>query len=259
MSPKPIINLIPKIEKQLLISLDVIEKKNIYKITNKPTNINELLKELKANIKSKNHWATFYLIQILSERIADFMIIKEKDKIKSLTIKKKNKKNMTLKDLIIEDDLSFYNKIFILEKIVDNKSKDFRILLNIMKLLKFIRNKYMFHVTNYDEYSFIYKKDEMWEKEKHFINNLNDLVKKMITLMEDFDKKSYEWQLLERYSSSFKRSIENYKRSIDICKQKNGRRIIDNTGVYEPLPGMLSNISYVFILFLGKKNLKLFS
>jgi len=252
MSPKPIINLIPKIEKQLPIFLDIIEKKNIYKITNKPTNIKEILIELKANIKSKNHWATFYLVQILSERIADFMIITEKDFFKAKKISSSNG-YFTIEKKIIDDKFCFADKINCLKELSScnqYNTKDFETLIDILELLRFIRNKYMFHVTNYDEYSFIYNIRDMYKKDKSFYKNLSELVKRMKYLMNDFHKKSYEWQLLERYSSSFTRSINTNK-------QKNVKRTTNYTGVYEPLPGMLSRISYVFILFLGRKNLKL--
>ena len=261
MSHKPITNLIPKIRKQLLIALDIIEKENIKKITNKPTNIKEILIELRTNIESENHWATFYLIQIFSERIADFLLIKERDNLKHIKIEK-GKKYFTMEELVVKNRLSFNDKIFFLEKIIYikyNEFKDFKIILNIMKLLCFIRNRYMFHMINYDEYSFIYKKNEIWKKEEHFIKNLEKLVLNMNDIMKDLRRNSYAWHLLERNSSFFKRSIEYYKKSIIVCKKKNGRRTIDNTCIYEQLPGVLSTISYVFILFLGRKNLKLFS
>lgn len=260
LSPKRIINLIPKIEKHLPKALDIIENENIKKITNKPTNIKELLDELRLNIKSENHWATFYLIQIFSERVADFIIVNENDFFREKKIPNSSKKGyFTIKEKI-EDNFYFYNKILCLKELSKSScrtTKDFETLIDILELLRFIRNKYMFHVTNYDEYSFIHQKKDMYKKEECFINNVSKLVEKLKLLMNDFNKNSYEWQLLERYSSHFESSINDYTRLIEISKKSNGQRTINNVGVNEVMPDLLSRVSYIFILFLGKNDLSL--
>lgn len=262
MSPRPIKNLIPKIRKKLPIALNIIEEKNLKKITSKPTNLKKIIDELMTNIESENHWATFYLIQIFSERIADFIIVKEKDFFKTRKIPNNSKKGyFTIKEKI-KDNFCFGDKIRCLKELSNSSrhtTKDFEIFIDILELLRFIRNKYMFHVTNYDEYSFIYKKENMYKKEECFIKNFSGLVKKMKLLMNDFHGRSYEWHLLERYSSHFEYSIKDYNGYIEMSKKSKGRRMINNVGVYEVIPSILSRISYVSILFLGRKDLELFN
>jgi len=240
-----------------------IEKKSIKKITGKPTNIKEILNELKENIESENHWATFYLVQIFSERITDFIIFSKKDYFKERKISfNDGKSNFTIKKKVKNNRFSFGNKIRCLEELINSgcyTSKDFKTFLDVLKLLCFIRNRYMFHVTNYDEYSFIYEKKDMYKKEEHFIKNFKVLVERMKYLMNDFHGNSYEWHLLEENSFFLEHDIKSYEKHIERFKKSDGRRMINNVGVYEEIPSILSRISYVFILFLGRKNLNLLS
>ncbi len=265
-----------KVKVQLLTSLEVIEKENIKKISGTPTNIKELINELRANIEQDNAWSTFYLIQIFAERIVDFMILKENNLLKQnsddfKTMEKKVKKNR----------LTLGPKIKYLEGLnnyCDSKSEDFEILIKILELLNFIRNRFMFHVTNYDEYSFIYSPDERYKKEKHLIKDFKELKRRIDNVLSEFHKETIEWWLLERYSASLAHSIKSYerlietqKKSIEIYRQytedkrdsygrkeRRGKRSVDNTGIYEQLPRMLSRISFIFILFFGKNDLNLF-
>lgn len=266
-----------RVNAQLLTSLEVIEKENIKKISGAPTNIKEIIKELRANIKQDNAWATFYLIQIFAERVADFIISGENDLVKQnpdffKRIKKKVEGNwftLGIKISCLEE----------LNKSKNCKNKDLEILIKILKLLALIRNRFMFHVINYDEYSFIYEPDERYKKEEHFIEDLKELKENIDDVLVEFPEGTLERWLLNGESTSLKQSIKSYKRlvetqkkSIELYKQytedqgipyrgnerRRGKRSVNNVGVYEQLPHMLSRISFIFILFFGKNDLNLF-
>jgi hypothetical protein len=251
-----------EVKLQAINSLEIIENENIKKISSTIVGSNELIKELRANIKLDNIWSTFYLIQIFAERIADSIIRRENECLK------KNIKELEFIKKYVEKNRSTLNKkIEILKKLKNSgncNTKDFEILIKILELLTFIRNRFLFHVTNYDEYSFIYGQEVKYKKEEHLIDDFKELKEKIDFVMEEFDQGTLEWWLLERYSTFLGSSIKNYKQLVDRQKNYNARRTrgkttVDNTGIYAPLIEILSRISFIFILFFGKEDLNLFA
>ena len=119
-----------------------------------------------------------------------------------------------------------------------------------------MRNKFMFHIKNYDDFSFIFeeniseKEDLLCELFKSIKNEI-DIVVKLLKKTSIINKYS---NLLNYYPRYFDECIDFYK-----SKKWGDNATVDNSQIYNALPRYFAMIaaSY-FLLFFGKEDLNLF-
>ncbi|RLF50998.1 MAG: hypothetical protein DRN11_03565 [Thermoplasmata archaeon] len=243
------------VEKILLQHLQNI-RKNIEKITKgyAVANINSLIEELKNNILMRNYFSIFYNVETLAERILDLIIKKENDLIE------KEIQHEIIK-YIDDGYFTLQKKIELLEEIMHKKhaTKDMKILIKIIKLLQRIRNKFMFHIVNFDDYQFVFG-DDMGKKEEFLQRKILEPIKSEIDNISDileegeFDERKLVETLIKFYQKYLERLYEFYS------KERSNKDVeIVNIDIYEHFPQNFAEISYIFILFFGKSNLNLFN
>jgi len=231
----------------LLEKLDVIRTKNIKKITPYDVRgLNTIVAEIKNNIITRSHWSVFYTIECLAERIIDTIIVRE------------NKLLMgeygNIRKNIKSNHYTLGNKIVLLEKIYcEHKTPDLNIMIKIIKLLQDVRNKYMFHLFDCDDYSFIYPVGETHEKEKEMMKLMTSVKDSVEEVRELFKEGILERHILDFYFKSWSNLIEVY----DISEY--GPDVsVSNSAIYSMFPECFARFAYVLILFLGKDDLSLF-
>ncbi len=144
----------------------------------------------------------------------------------------------------------------ILGKVKEKINKeDFNIYVYILEVLNRLRNKYMFHHNNYDTLSFMFKNsNELLEKDKllsKFVTELIDDIKKL----EKIKLSSNESQLVllklrKEFDIVYESLIKNIKR--------NDKKYTHcNYYFYEDFPKNASIFCFIFLLFIGKKDLDL--
>jgi len=235
------------IKKVLLEHLNRLEY-NLKKIErHSVANVNSIINELKNNIIMENYYSIFYNVELLAERIVDLIIKKEKF---HLTAKFEE-----IKSKFEENRFTLDSKIKLL-KILYEKfgTDDIKIFVKIIELLQRMRNKFMFHIYNFDDYQFVFgphigMKEELLQNK--IIKSVKEEIDAVLKLLEEggIDKK-----IVKFYSKYFGGLIKYYDR-----EKSDEEKYILNVEIYDNLPRNFAEISYLFILFFGKENLNLFS
>jgi hypothetical protein len=229
-----------KMPSLLIEHLHRIKNKNIKQICPYSiANFDHLIDETENAIILGNYWSIFYCVELLAERTADIIIRENKEMVQDEYEKIKNK--------LKEGKLSLELKIKLLNIIFSEiKNSDLKIFIAFLTLLQRIRNKFMFHINNYDDYSFVLddgEKEELLRKLVSTIKEETDKVSKL--LVDDASSK----KILDTYSASFQNLIDLFRE----MKPKEGTTVC-NMIIYDDLPLFFAEISYGFILFFGKEN-----
>jgi len=193
-----------------------------------------------------SYWSVFYLVHSLSERIIDSIIVSRKEDLKADY--EKIQKKIESKHM----DLGF--KITLLEKLYEHyKTDDLNLIISSAKLLKEIRNKFMFHPLDYDDYSFIYELDEISKKDDLVENLVRSIKETLDNLLALIKTAGLEKNILQYYSKSFGSLISLFS------KNKSSSEVsVSYSNIFRDFPRYFTELSYVFILILGREDLNLF-
>lgn len=240
------------IEKTLLKYISNV-KKNVEKITSGYAfaNIDTLIKELENNIIIGNYFSTFYNVETLAERIFDLIIQKENDLL-----------DEEEREKIVEDmkkgKFTLQSKIDLVEKTIHKKhqTEDMSILIKIVYLLQRMRNKFMFHIGNYDDYQFVFGDDTA--KKEEFLKN--KILKPVLTEIEKVEA-AVKGKLNERLAEYLLEWYHKYWTKLCNFYEENKsdeKTPVLNIDIYQHFPQNFAELSYIFILFFGKPDLNLF-
>lgn len=251
------INHIDSFHKSILDPLDNIEKK-IRKLSDlchntrsdvvmiPPYGSLQIIQELKSNIILKNQWAIIYLIFTLSERYADYLISLNSRLISSNDYDDiKEKLDSKNRSLII--DLEY--KIGKLKRIMNQrKSKYIHKLISLLYLYKTIRNAFMFHFKNVDEYSFVYTKENINKKEESLKGELEKINSSINDSLKQFDGNDNIFSILDGCKNRIDSIMRFYEKN-----QSDENFFLINDRIYRDLIDIFSVISYTFIYFLDSE------
>lgn len=235
--------------KLLFKKLEIFKSKNIRQISDYTiTNLNTIIIEIKNNLITNSYLSLYFLINSLAERVCDGIIQHHNEPLSG-----KDKNNILLR--IKVGKFSMGEKIIQLEKIMKKKgTKEGQELIAYLKLLKEIRNKFMFHFLDNDEYFSLYPKKREDEKDKNLKKIFQEILSKIHSLLSSMKVKDDERRIIEVY----KKSIENVIWLLgEITYSPNSHT--STSLFYRDFSKYFTHISYAFILFLGRENLKLFS
>jgi len=212
-------------------------------------NINSLIEELRNNIIMRNYFSIFYNVETLAERIVDLIIGKKKGSINEEICCK-------IREDMNNEGFTLQSKIKRLKEVYDDETPDTKMLIKIIQLLQRIRNKFMYHIVNYDDYQFVFS-DDIGKKDEFLQRKIIQPILEEIRAVKDIIKEiSFENQLtknlLDFYQKSWTKLSEFYER-----EKSSNDSIILNIDIYEHLPQNFAEISYIFILFFGKHDLRL--
>jgi hypothetical protein len=241
-----------KIKLKSIKNLNNILKNKLISFTNKEEKY--IIKELIQNLKFDNYRSSFYLTLILSEYIVDRIIIINKDKIKNNNFRK------IKKFINIEEEKTFLSlgkKIDILKTILPNKTNTSQLFKNILELLNLIRNRYLFHFTDLDDYSFVIPENDLFKKEQKLQKHFIEIKKTIADIIKNYNLNNLELNLLIENAANFQDSTIDYSRLINIQQIPERKTRVNSKGLTSLLPKTLSKLSMIFLLFLNENNLKL--
>jgi len=239
---------------QVLKKLGNFSVKNIKQITVYDiTNLRNFVFEIKDNIITNSPFSIYFLINSLAERICDGIISYYGEEI--LKDKQEEIANLLKEESI--GNYSMFNKIKYVKEIISKKgSKDGKQLILYLELLKGIRNKFIFHFLDSDEYHFIYSDEEKSEKEENLILIFNKVLDRINSLLETID--STENELESHILENMKKNLGDVIKLLDEYIPKKGVGHC-TSNLYSDFSENFVYIAYSFILFLGRENLKLFN
>lgn len=234
--------------KLLFKKLEIFTSKNIRQISAYTiTNLDEIIREIKSNLVTNSHLSLYFLINSLAERICDGIIQHHNE---SLSEKDRNH----ILSRIEVGKFSMKEKIIQLEKIMKKKgSEEGQELIGYLELLKEIRNKFMFHFLDNDEYFSFYPKEREDEKDKNLNRMFQGISEKIDSLLNLMKVKDDERRIIEVY----KKSIKNVIKLLGEITYSSDSHTSTSL-FYRDFSKYFTHISYAFVLFLGRENLKLF-
>jgi hypothetical protein len=149
---------------------------------------------------------------------------------------------------------SMNEKITKVEKIIRNEGSDSgQEFLNYLKLLNEIRNKFMFHFLDNDEYLFLYSEEKRAEKDQNLRKILQCILDKTNEVLGSLNAEDEEKRIIEVYAKTMEKVIKLLD-EIDYPPDTHTSTSI----FYRDFSEYFTYISYAFIFFLGRENLKLF-
>jgi hypothetical protein len=240
---KDLINSLDNVEKRIRMLSDICKKYNSNVVRIPPYGFTQITRVLKRNIVLHNYWSIFDLNFTLSERFADYLInlnsklftSKDCDDIKI----KLDSKNRTL-------NMDFDFKIGKLKHInSQHQSTYIHRLITLLSLYRIIRNAFMFHFRNIDEYSFVYSDKEIQDKEKSLKGELENIHSNINNTMNQFKENQNIKNILQGSIQKIESIIEFYK-----MNQSNNEVFLINDAIYNDLIKIFSVISCTFIFFL---------
>jgi len=219
-----------------------IKQVSIYTITN----LDKLISEIQQNLVTNSHFALYFLINSLAERICDGIIQNHKE-----PLDEKDKEHILLK--IKDGRFSMHEKIIKIEKILKEKGgSEGQEFIGYLKLLHEIRNKFMFHFLDNDEYFSFYPKEREGEKDENLKEIFQIILGKIDYILSLINVMDEEKMVLEVY----KKTIENVIKLLgEITYSPDSHTTTSN--FYRSFSEYFTHISYAFILFLGRDNLKI--
>ncbi len=208
-----------------------------------PFGVDYLLSELQRNILLSNHWSVFYLTCMLSERYGDLLVflhhkLLSEEEIQSI----KTKLDPSERRSYLNFDYTI-TRLGAINKIL--KSDYISQLIEYLRVFQKIRNKFMFHFKDVDEYAFVYSSEEIHQKEEY----LKDMLIKINGVLEPILQSTNDKHILELItdaSGQIDASIKLY----DDSKDGTGSFLVNDL-VYGDLVRSFSKISFAFIIFLG--------
>jgi len=240
---KDLINSLDNVEKRIRTLSEICKKYNSNVVRIPPYGFIQISRELKRNIILHNYWSIFYLNFTLSERYADYFInlnsklFSPKD---CADIKTKlDSKNRTL-------NMDFDFKIGKLKHINSQHQSTYILkLYTLLDLYRIIRNTFMFHFIDIDEYSFVYSGKDIQEKEKSLHGELVNLHSNINVVMRQFKDNQKIKNILQSSIQKIESIIEFYSKN-----QSTEEYFLINDAIYNDLIRIFSVISYTFIFFL---------
>jgi hypothetical protein len=232
-----------ELNRLILLKLNQVEKnlKEIYSYD--ICGVRKLIEEIRINIIISSEWSSFYSLYCLMEKVLDILIIREN--------KLLNEYFPFIKEQMQKGNFTIDKKIFIIKKLNGKNFKpDLKALINFSELMQRIRNKFMFHLNNYEEYSFVFP--DIGEKEDMFVNNIKFIREAIESSVELLNERSVEKQILLYYSD-----VLNKITGFLSQNRSNQEVYVSNNTFYEELPEFFSQIACILIILLAKDDLNL--
>lgn len=234
------------IEKKIRGLSDICKNTRSDVVTIPPHGFPQITRELKGNIILNNQWAIFYLIFTLSERYTDYLITLN-SKLFSKNSCKDIKEKLDSKNRSLYIDLEF--KIGKLKHIRNqHKSKYIHKFISLLYLYREIRNAFMFHFKNVDEYSFVYPKKNIHEKEESLKGELENIISTINDSIKQFKGNTNIIDILDTSKKRIDDIIRFYEKN-----QSDETYFLINDNIYQDLIKIFSEISYTFIYFLDSE------
>jgi len=237
-----------EVRRLLFKRLKTFEVENIKQISSYTiTNLDKIIGEIRHNLITNSHLALYFLINSLAERICDGIIQYHNE-----PLDERDKKHIVSR---IEVGKFFMEeKIVKVEKIMKNKgTTEGQELVEYLKLLKEIRNTFMFHFLDNNEYLFLYPKEREEEKDKNLLQIFQKILDKSNNLLSLLKVKDEEKRLIEVYGRAMENvmgHLKNITYSPDVST--------NTSTFYRSFSEYFTHISYSFIFFIGRENLRLF-
>lgn len=212
------------------------------------TNLNEIISEIKNNIIVNSPLSICFLVNFLSERICDGIISLHGEGILD------DEKNEIAKKL--KNKYYMRDKISYVKKILSKKgTKEGNQLIKYLELLKIVRNKFVFHFVDNDEYFFVYPDDRKGEKEGNLKSVFQEILNKILPLLEDLNKDKREMdeanilKVMNQNLGGVIKYLDGYAYKKEVSH--------DMGLLYRDFSENFVYIAYAFLLFLGRENLKI--
>lgn len=201
-----------------------------------------VIEELRKNILLEQYYSAFYCIQRFSEILTDRLL--------SDYIKGYNQKSDKIIECMDRKVFTFNTKIGMLKhylsKIEDKD--DLLLLIELLKLINTIRDTYMFHLNNFEEYWHIFLEEH--KKEEFLCRIFKDILDQINIVKQHSKKYENVSKILDYFKDSYERVLEMYKKIIEDTTP------CGNFVIYESFPKELYLLSFSLFKFLEKSELK---